>query len=92
MGVTLSPQGGLWRSKSILAGSQEAEKTTHNISSDFNHKKYLCCTFYVSNSEGEGSGHDILVINQDLGDLLKMKLPRLLIIDLHSMELRQTLG
>lgn len=46
----------------------------------------------MSNSEGEGSGHDILVINQDLGNLLKMKLPRLLIVDLDSMELRQTLG
>ena len=45
----------------------------------------------MSNSEGEGSGRDILVINQDPGDLLKMKLLRLLIVDLDSMELRQTL-
>ena len=36
----------------------------------------------MSNSEGEGSGRDILAINQDLGDWLKMKLPRLLIIAL----------
>lgn len=31
LGVTVSPQGGLWRSESILSGSQEAEKNTHNI-------------------------------------------------------------
>ena len=46
----------------------------------------------MSNSEGEGSDRNILVINQDLRDLLKMKLPKLLIIDLNSIELRQTLG
>lgn len=65
----------LWRSKPILAGTQEAE-TTHNILADFNHMKYLRCTHCVSSSEAEGSGRDILGLNRDLGSLLKMKISR----------------
>lgn len=81
----------------IIAGSEVAEKTPRNIQPDFNHVKYLCCTYCMSSHELRAGGiqrrdrqwwlHFSVPKQGQTWSLLKKKVPRPHAGDWDAMEL-----